>query len=481
MANLPRLVALAGALGLDPDHFYVHIIQQLVRRHTEAAQQQRGRNSTAGALHLGPGDRAMLSAVRKHLSHIRDPQLRVDTAQWWAGQVADGLAKVEAYDLVRACARGRVGQGRAVPGGAGAESDTWWRGGQVMRLATEWHEELLPTDAGFKLAPIAAEAARVAHTLRDRHRTALDVRSLAPGSSGGGGGGAADDASTEALLEFLDNPRELVCQIFHAHAAAAARELQQRHAGLGVTTRDGMEVHRVATGIAQRHGVDMLKVKRLLIQHWVFEDLAPDATATGVGSASASGGGSAARGRTAGAGDGGSGTAGDAEGADGGAGVGAGFSVFEPSPFEVAQEAEAEAELKIVYALLPTDSDLQDAQDAAGKQGSPSSAGSGAGAGAASASSDLVMSGAKALLNVATMRQSSKRSYRSRARAVSCVFRLLDSAAINSIYAAGAQALSSYWRYCLCVLLSAWGRVSMGGGVTDSHLVTTCFTLQLHG
>ena len=99
MANLPRLVALAGALGLDPDHFYVHIIQQLVRRHTEAAQ-QRG-TGASHSLHLGPGDRAMLSAVQKHLARIRDPQLRVDTAQWWAGQVAEGLAKVEAYDLVR--------------------------------------------------------------------------------------------------------------------------------------------------------------------------------------------------------------------------------------------------------------------------------------------------------------------------------------------------------------------------------------------
>ena len=413
-ANLPRLVALAASLGLDPDHFYVHIVTQIVQRH--AASEQQASQAGATGLRLRGSDQEVLTRVEEHLRRIRDHQLRIDTAQWCADHAPDGVLKVKAYDL-------------------------------VARLATAWHEELLPTDAGFRLAPIAAEAAQRAQELRDRHQTALDIRAL-----------GGDDMDVGALLGFLDNPRELVCQIFHLHAADAARQLHQRHGGLGVTTRDGMEVHRVASTVAARHGVDMLKVKRLLIQHWVFEDLSAavarrvaaratsstptPATAAGAGKdARGSGGGGGSGTGTGGGGDGGDGAGDGGGGGGGGGGDAAAASVFDPSVYELAQEAEVEAELKIVYVLLPTSSPTDATANATG--------GGGAASDAAAGHQALMLSGAKALLNVATMRQSSKRSYRSRARAVSAVFRLLDTAAIDSIHAPGAAALESYWRYCL--------------------------------
>jgi len=364
---------------------------------------------------------------------------------------------------------------------------------QVTRLASNWRDELLPTDAGFKLAPIASEAAQVAATLRDRHRTALDIRHL--------------DGDNSELLVFLDNPQELVCRVFHKHAAHAARVLHQRHSGLSVATRDGMEVHRVADAIARRHGVDMLKVKRLLIQHWVFEDLtvATDssgrsnsagtnsATAnnnnsgttngnsgTGVLSGGAAGasvlpdgmdGSAGARDGalefqrgvdvasssgigTAAAGVGAGSTSGSTSGAGAGSGAGSGghtgFNVFDPSPFEQAQAAEAEAVLKIVYVLLPSGVDV----GAAATTGTGVGGGDGNADGEASGadtSTPLVMAGARALLSVATMKQSNKRSYRSRARALAAVFKLLDAAAISTLYPAGPEALALYWRDCLCV------------------------------
>ena len=132
--NLPRLVALAAALGLDPDHFYVHIIQHIVKEHAAAAAaaaaalpgdtsslhlsrrmlsaQHRGQgggdgdgdggaSSAVNAAMLTAADRDMLSMVEAHLGRIRDPRLRVDTAQWWANEITDGMCKVAAYEMVR--------------------------------------------------------------------------------------------------------------------------------------------------------------------------------------------------------------------------------------------------------------------------------------------------------------------------------------------------------------------------------------------
>ena len=138
------------------------------------------------------------------------------------------------------------------------------------------------------------------------------------------------------------------------------------------------------------------------------------------------------------------------------AGSGSVPAIFEPSAEETRRVLEEENELRVVYVLASLPAAATEPGAGAGV-----SAGAGAGAGAPAADGDskepppskpadtTPTGGALALVQVAFAQQATKSSYRARARALACAFRLLPAGDVCRLADRPLADLAEYWRLCL--------------------------------
>ena len=360
--SVASLVRLSTPLQLDHDQFYIELIKQMFSK--DASKAGLGATTGEGAQRVPD-----MEEIAPLLSACRSPPVASRAAEWVAKQYEVGDNKLGALELA-------------------SQFASRWSDGELEgdSACTSPEPEAASHGGAQRVCSGKANKCRI-EKLAARTYTTLQLQDIAwlLGSEG-----------LAQMLQIKD-PKDLIKELYQSFSIPAFMSERCHRAGTQQRT-----LHSVVDAIAERHEVDVSRLKRKMLEHWLVVD-------TEVKRPQEDKQQKASRARAT-------------------------SSIFEPREQEKMAARDAELATRIVYALSRGTDERQEAS--------------------AEAQHDSAqLKGAVTLLQYA-MKQS-KVTYRGRLRALRALFMLAPKAIIGTLHerlhGKGMDDLLEFWQLCFCM------------------------------